>query len=267
MQQRQINVNEIASPIQHNPFAIRARLILWLAVFSLCVLASFAVPAQDVVAHHNRYRGSTFIVQPGDGPKWFALQMENRLFDRQLFVPSDPSDHISNVVVAGLAETRPRIDSDELSWPDSEAAEAFRSKEHRLRVHSGWPLRCWWGEAVLVGDTVYPAATQIRLIRAHGCICRDSGSGGMPIVIPVLPRWPQFALNAVLCAALAWLLVTLGGLIMTWFGWGRSYGENACPACGYLLGAAKPAGCPECGWNRPSKEENRTGLIRGKPLG
>ncbi len=71
---------------------------------------------------------------------------------------------------------------------------------------------------------------------------------GPPLLLPLRPIWPGFAVNTVFYAAILWLLFTALVKVRHW----RRMKRGHCIKCNYDLrgGPALDSGCPECGWNR-----------------
>jgi hypothetical protein len=109
-------------------------------------------------------------------------------------------------------------------------------------VQAGWPLRSmqgWWG----FGRTP-------REMGRHGLwhpvwFDRYRRVPGSATDLPTLPRWPGFAINTMLYAALLWLSVAVPRSVRRWL----RVKEGLCPVCRYPIGSSPV--CTECG--RPVK--------------
>ncbi len=66
--------------------------------------------------------------------------------------------------------------------------------------------------------------------------------------LPLRPIWPGFAVNTAFYAALLWLLIP-GPFALRRF---LRLKRGQCFACGYDLGHAEHAACPECGASGPA---------------
>jgi hypothetical protein len=119
----------------------------------------------------------------------------------------------------------------------------------------GWPcgsLRSeTWGEFVIEGD---PLVTTHRF---DGHPAPTVWRQGLPTsfgfeVLPLNPRWPEFAINTIFYAAMLWLLWIAPGRIKRFIRVHR----GRCPACGFIIapGTAAASGgpCSECGAASPA---------------
>ena len=122
-------------------------------------------------------------------------------------------------------------------------------------VWAGWPARSMTGEKITamtggegwrakVADVRYEAAI------GPGPLVGSSYVAHKPRLLPLRPMWPGFAINMLLYALIAWLLIR-GPFVA------RHYSRREirrrrgrCLKCGYDLRGDYDAGCPECGWNR-----------------
>lgn len=122
-------------------------------------------------------------------------------------------------------------------------------------VWAGWPARSLMGEKIvaMAGEVGKPSTVVgIRYEWAWGA-CATGGSSYLdwkPRMLPLRPMWPGFAINTLLYALIAWLLIR-GRFVA------RHYSRREirrrrgrCLKCGYDLRGEYDAGCPECGWNR-----------------
>ena len=75
-----------------------------------------------------------------------------------------------------------------------------------------------------------------------------TGAETAPMIFPLRPIWPGFAINTIFYAAILWLL-TLGPFTARRF---IRRNRGHCIKCGYDLRGDFSAGCPECGWRRDS---------------
>ncbi len=134
-----------------------------------------------------------------------------------------------------------------LAPPDEEIAKWTRI-ETRL---SGWPFRCFAGEAFYRSDPESGRVTmpEFRASVYVGLI------GGRHILIPLRPLPFALALNVIFWASLTWFIVALPREFRRRKR--EKYGK--CAACGHAIdptAARRPSRCPECGE-----------LLRRDPLG
>jgi hypothetical protein len=115
---------------------------------------------------------------------------------------------------------------------------------HCLETRDGYPFLHTWQPRFLTKDV------WINSFEQGLCFTGPESQG--QIVLPLLPRWPGFAINTLLCAALVWLaaatLVSARRTIR------RRRGR--CARCGYEL--RDLATCPECGHTTSSRGQPRS---------
>jgi len=123
-------------------------------------------------------------------------------------------------------------------------------------VESGWPMRAVRSRTRLE-YTSTPGGPQV--LKTHGRWDPPWAPWGTMRLsmehpgLPWLPIFPGFLVNSVLYAAAAYLLLTLAVQFHRW----TLLRRGRCPRCAYDLRHDLAAGCPECGWNRPSSEPER----------
>ncbi|UCD76821.1 MAG: hypothetical protein JSV91_07810 [Phycisphaerales bacterium] len=121
-------------------------------------------------------------------------------------------------------------------------------------VWAGWPARSLTGDRINAMTTASGGDPTVAGIRYEWAWGPDSSGGSFvrwkPRLVPLRPMWPGFAINTLLHALIAWLLIR-GPFIA------RHYSRREirrrrgrCLKCGYELRGDYGAGCPECGWNR-----------------
>jgi hypothetical protein len=83
-------------------------------------------------------------------------------------------------------------------------------------------------------------------------IRRMAPTGMDPRSLPLIPIWRGLLLNCLIFGT-AWYAILFGvpGLLR-WRARKIRQIEGQCPSCGYDLEGRFDAGCPECGWGRPS---------------
>ena len=125
--------------------------------------------------------------------------------------------------------------------------------QHRHRL--GWPLRALESrQATELLQAGAPFTMTPRPVPRHvwvdsleaGVNMAGNGPQGY-INLPIMPRWPHFALSVGLYALLPWGLFKIPSYLRR--AW-RRHGAR-CERCGYELGGL--ASCPECGAVRASR--------------
>ncbi len=97
---------------------------------------------------------------------------------------------------------------------------------------AGWPTSTLEG---------HRAGTQYRLVAESGLWYTDRRVSTRPIILPLQPIWPGFAVNTIFYAAVLWLLIC-GPFVLRRF---IRVKRGLCPACAYPRGES--AVCSECG--------------------
>jgi hypothetical protein len=131
-----------------------------------------------------------------------------------------------------------------------ESSEAARVRSIRIRssdplvidVHCGWPMRSirceihYSSTASVNGNVIDPGKVRMAYVSAV--------QAGMPVVFPLLPLWPGFAVNTIFYGAIlwgVWMLFVVPGVVKRH----RRRKRGLCPACAYPVGASQV--CTECG--------------------
>lgn len=105
-------------------------------------------------------------------------------------------------------------------------------------ICAGWPAFSLWGHKrsdetsdglIEIEDTWVP-------VRKLDLPIKDNH-------LPVVPRWPGFAINTLLYSGILWLLWTIPSRVLRL----RRYERGLCPKCGYDLRGTEHKVCPECG--------------------
>ncbi len=121
---------------------------------------------------------------------------------------------------------------------------------------AGWPLPSMEGKehnplspnTTRIGESSYsaglPLPTKGTLLTPT--ITRGATTSPYVRVLPLLPVWPGFAINTLVYALAAMIVVGLWWLVRRAIR--RMRGR--CLSCGYDLRRDLATGCPECGWRR-----------------
>jgi hypothetical protein len=128
--------------------------------------------------------------------------------------------------------------------PDEEPAHEFRVYTETAR---GWPM-----PALRETHILDPMAQPPERLIGGIPIQRTAPTGMDPRSLPLIPIWRGLILNCLIFGS-AWYVILFGvpGLLR----WRRRKIRQLagqCPSCGYDLEGRLDAGCPECGWGRPS---------------
>lgn len=113
----------------------------------------------------------------------------------------------------------------------------------------GWPLRAFASvghrHRLSSGDRI------IRIDRVRDGIMIGQQFPDFYRAIPLRLLWIGFAINTLLYGAFVFLCMLVGGRVRA----AVRLWKGRCPVCNYrLFESNEGAGCPECGWNRPTHE-------------
>lgn len=75
-----------------------------------------------------------------------------------------------------------------------------------------------------------------------------------PVTYPFRPSWAGITLNSVSYGVIVWMLGIAVGWLRRTLRLRASRLKQCCPQCRYDLCGRFEDGCPECGWNRESRE-------------
>lgn len=122
-------------------------------------------------------------------------------------------------------------------------------------VRAGWPFRAFqsvdslgtdgdrWPDAVFANGSSMNSRLVFASLRQGMFWLRPQQSGPptLAATLPIYPRWPGFAFNTVLFAAVPWFTR------LAWRHWlrGRRLNRGLCPHCAYPVASSRA--CPECG--------------------
>lgn len=113
---------------------------------------------------------------------------------------------------------------------------------------SGWPMKCLWCDLPITSPLL---PNHVSMPVAGGIDTGSTWPFGMARIakaLPVTPIWPAFIVNTLIYAGFLYVMLALKSKIQRMMRMRR----NLCPACGYPLHTL--VSCPECGWNKESKE-------------
>lgn len=107
----------------------------------------------------------------------------------------------------------------------------------------GWPCKSLTSTSIA---TINDAGVRLEQPGAPALPLRGNGIG--PLMMPLAPLWPGFAINAI-CWAAFWALpcVAVPALLAR-----RRAGVGECALCKYDLRGTSSRVCPECGREKPS---------------
>ena len=214
------------------------RHLLIIAIFLLLGAIVNVAVAWGCAAFAVLDKQASFFVadRPGSSSVPFLVMVHRRSgfgLDQVVYPPTEALDGLR----AGVQHTRPDLPRWAL-WPREPVDKTI------LYVAAGWPMVSLWSERRQ--GPVFPLSGALPLATVtSGCIeipwphRRD----GTPYLLPLLPIWSGFAINAIFYAAILWLLIRGRRLLRL--------RRGLCPKCAYPMGES--AVCTECGKPLPSR--------------